>query len=174
MLLLGVSAGAGETDWRIEAFDKAQALFAAFEVNEGKQMEKIEPRVGEFYEAWIALQDSFRKVGRYAFLKRLREDPQSINWQDPWVWSSGLRSTAEAEFLAEADQNFRSIYGDYLAKKEAVHKVKELNWLRNKAYERHRSKFVGSEQDLENNLLILQAEVKEKIANQAVKRTGSQ
>lgn len=166
LLLLTASLSGAAEDWRLASYDKAEALFLAFDQKEAELLKQYEPRVAEFYAVLGPFQDADRKMRRYAFLKQLRQNPESINWTSIWDWARGWDiGTKEQEKLAAGDPAYRALREDFLAKKETWKRAKDLTMIRNAEYEKHAEKFNGLEEDLLKDLKALQAEVDQRMSN---------
>jgi len=166
LLLLTASVSGAAEDWRLDSYDRAQALFRASDQKEAELLKQYEPRIAEFSALFYLFQDANRKMQRYVFLKKLRENPESINWTRTWDWADGRDiGTKEQEDLAAKDPAFRALREDFLAKKEALRRAKDLTKMRNSEYEKHAEIFYALEEKLLKDLEKLQAEVDQRMSN---------
>lgn len=153
-------------DWQTASYEKAEALFLAFEKKEAETLIRLEPKMAEFYMVFAPYQDAERKMRRYVFFKRLKENPKSLDWTDFWDWARGWDiATKEQEKLAAEDPTYRALREGFLTKKEALKRAKESTWMRNEVYEKHCDEFAEFEDKLLNDLKALQSEVDKRISN---------
>ena len=121
-------------------------------------MADLAPDTKLFYALWLPFQDARRTIESLAFLRRLRDDPGSIVWDNPWVWMNGIQSSQEEKRLAAEDLAFADAYRDYTAKRSRLLSHKLLP-IRNAAYARHKNRFQPLEAELQAQLNALQREV---------------
>ena len=150
-------------------YDKAEALFFAFDKREAEILTRHEPKLAKFYVVFTPFLDAERKMRRYEFLKQIKDNPKSIDWPSFWNWA-GVRNlgTLEQEKLAAEDPAYRALREDFLTKKETLRQAKDLTKMRNKVYEKHKDEFVPLEEDLLKDLKGLQSEVDKRISNKPV------
>jgi hypothetical protein len=168
LLLLVIVAQPTEAaeDWQIASYEKAESLFLAFDKKEAEILIRLEPRMAEFYRVFTPYQDADRRMRRYLFFKRLKENPKSLDWTDFWDWARGWDiGTKEQEKFAAEDPAYRALREGFLKKKEALKRAKELTWMRNEVYEKHCDEFTQFEDKLLNDLKALQVEVDKRISN---------
>ena len=122
-------------------------------------MTKLAPETKPFYDLWVPVGEARRKLGDIAFRRRIRHDPASITWNDPWIWSEGIRFTTEEKKLAAEDKTFAEAYHDYSAKRAVLLSRKVLFKTRNAAFEKHKETFRALETELQVQLNALQLEV---------------
>jgi hypothetical protein len=148
-------------DWRHEVFLEAQQLMRTFERTEAEYMEGVAPHTAEFFSLSLPLSEARRRIERIAFERRVENDPGSIKWDNPWVWSDGIKSTKEEKLLAESDAEFAEAYKDYLVKGAALRERLDLFELRNAAYKAHKEKISEFEAELQASMDALQKRVDE-------------
>lgn len=166
ILLLVAAAYGAEEDWRRSSYDKVEAIFIAFDQKEDDLLKQYDPRVAEFYAVFRPYQDAERKMLRYAFLKQLKQNPEAINWSSVWDWARGWDiGTKEQENLAAEDPVFRLLREEFLAKKEALKRAKDLTRIRNAEYEKHAPVFYELEEKLLKDIKAVQAEVDKRLSN---------
>ncbi|GFO53519.1 hypothetical protein GMSM_05260 [Geomonas sp. Red276] len=168
VLLLFFFASTSEAveGWQVASFDKAEALFTAFDKKEAALLTQYDPKIADFYAVFLPCQDAERKMRRYAFLKHLRQNPETINWASIWNWAGGRdMGTKEQEKLAAEDPAYRALREDFLAKKAAWKRKKDLTRIRNAEYEKHAEIFNVLEENLLKDLKALQADVDQRMSN---------
>ncbi len=165
------AAGAAE-DWRTAFYEKAENLFLAFDKKEAELLTHHEPKMAEFYAVFVPYQDAERKMRRYEFFKLISESPKSLDWTDFWNWAGGRNiGTKEQEKLAADAPAYRALREDFLAKKEAMKRAKDLTRMRNTEYEKYCDEFSVLEEDLLKNINFLQAEVDKRMSNAPVEQS---
>lgn len=106
-------------NWRIDIFDKAQALVAAKNHKFMALLVEAEPRLAEWCKRAAAREEVKQKATRFAFVKLLREKPEEITSDKPADWVrilDTLRSPAAT--LLRADPAFEKIFSEYEAKRK--------------------------------------------------------
>jgi len=167
LFLLITIASAGD-DWRTVVFNKAEALHIASEKEEAERIIKIEPKTADFYSVYLPVMDADRKMKRYAFMRRLEQEPNSIKWADFSDWSGGSLPTDKAEKLASIDPNFRQLYENFKTLKAVWRGAKHLTKIRNAVFEEHQHEFDKTDELLMKGEKALQEEVNAIIANNGV------
>jgi hypothetical protein len=112
-----------------------------FDHKEAFLMSELAPETKPFYALWIPVQEARRRIENIAFRKRLREDPNSIEWNNPLIWSEGIQSTEDEKKLAAQDTAFAEAYQGYSAKRALLLSHKTLFRTRNAAYKKHKKAF---------------------------------
>lgn len=168
LLSLLVTFALAEEDWRTVVFNKAEALHIVSEKEEAERIIKIEPKTADFYSVFLPVMDADRKMKRYAFMRRLEQEPNSINWSDISDWSGRSLPTDKAEKLASVDPNFRQLYENFKALKAVWRGAKHLTKLRNAVFEEHQQEFDKTDELLMKEEKALQEEVNAIIANHGV------
>lgn len=159
-------------DWQTSSYEKADALFLALDKEEAEILTRHEPKMAEFYAVFSPYQDAERKMRRYVFYKQLKENPKSLDWSDFWNWARGWNvGTKEQELLAAEDPTYKALREDFLVKKEALKRAKELTRLRNAVYEQHSEEFVPLQENVFKNMKALQAEVNNRMSNTPVEQS---
>jgi hypothetical protein len=168
LVLLAIVAqkiGAAE-NWQTTSYEKVEAFFLALDKKEAEILTHYEPKMAEFYAVFTPYHDAERKMMRYVFFKQLKENPKSLDWTDFWNWARGWNiGTKEQEKLATEDPAYMALREDFLVKKEALKRAKELTRMRNAVYEQHSDEFILLEENLLKDLKVLQAEVNKQTSN---------
>jgi len=146
-------------DWRIEAFDNAQRLFADFEAKEAALLTKAAPETKHFYELWLPMKAAARDRDRIAFLYKIKHSPQSIDWSNVWVWIDGTSSTEEEKRISAASPEYAEANSELQNRRETLLARKDLFKTRNQAYKDHEAELCPLESELQTSLLRLQAHV---------------
>jgi hypothetical protein len=117
LLLASVALGAPTDDWRLDAYDKAQAILDARTRKLYHLMIEAEPKLTDWRTRSLAMVAAKQKAERYGFVKMLRDSPREITFEKPedWVRSFSFRSS-RAEELARVDPVFAELARDFLAK----------------------------------------------------------
>lgn len=168
MCILAISTPAfPDSDWRIEAFDRDAALSEELFSKEAAIMNTLEPQTALFYERWSDFSRIVREMRRYAFLKRLKEDP-AANWLDtvPTHWV--IWTPEERNRLAAADVSYRNLLEEWYKKRSAFKEpeVKASKELRDKLYFDHYELFQPLENESITKMKFLENDIAKAIANQ--------
>jgi len=165
LAIVSQTIGAAE-NWQTTSYEKAEALFLELDKKEAEILTRNEPKMAEFYAVFAPYQDAEKKMRRYVFFKQLKENPKSQDWTNFWNWARGWNiGTKEQEKLAAEDPAYMALREDFLAKKEALKRAKELTRMRNAVSEQHSEEFVQLEENLLKHLKVLQAEVDKQTSN---------
>lgn len=156
-------------DWRVQAFDRDEALNEELWTKEAELMKKLEPKTALFYATWSEFLRTVRDMRRYAFLKRLKEDP-AAKWLDEYPTRWVTWSPEERNRLAFADSSYSKLLEEYNKKKSALREfeVKASKELRDKLYFEHFDLFRPLEEDNMMKMKLLENDIKNAIASTPV------
>lgn len=146
-------------DWKVQAFDTAQALFADFEAKEAAFLTKAAPETKPFFDLWLPMMTAYRDRDRIAFLYKITHSPNAIDWSNIWVWSAATSSTEEVESLVAVSSEYAEANKVFQRSKESLLAQKDLFKLRNQAYQRHETEIRPLESEFQSRLQQLQSAV---------------
>lgn len=150
-------------DQKILFFIEAQKLFYLHELREAEILVNSCPEVKSFYELWIPMKEAEQEMDLIAFKWRLSNNPNSINWENPWDWTTPLESNDEEQKLSEINIEYRTAREEFLKRRSLLHNNKHLFQLRKDAYDKNRKAMNDIEKMFTEDLEMLQLKVKDKI-----------
>jgi hypothetical protein len=150
-------------DQKIDFFIEAQKLFYLHELREAEILVNSCPEVKSFYELWIPMKEAEQEMDLIAFKWRLSNNPNSINWENPWDWTTPLESSDEEQKLSEISIEYRTAREEFLKRRSLLHNNKHLFQLRKDAYDKNRKAMNDIEKMFTEDLEMLQLKVKDKI-----------
>jgi hypothetical protein len=158
-----LASNAHAEDQRIEFFIEAQKLFLEHELKEAEILVNSCPEVEPLYELLIQVTEAGQEMDLIAFKWRLSNNPNSINWENPWDWTTPLESSDEEQKFSEINIKYRTAREEFLKRRSLLHKNKHLFKIRKDAYDKNRKAMEDIEKKFIEDLEMLQLKVKDKI-----------
>ncbi len=109
------------------------------------------------------MKEAEQEMDLIAFKWRLSNNPNSINWENPWDWTTPLEYSDEEQKLSEINAEYRTAREDFLKRRSLLHKNKHLFKIRKDAYNKNRKAMEDLEKKFIEDLEMLQSKVKDKI-----------
>ncbi len=123
LLITRIDSPASEVagDWRLKAFDEANATWIENRKAIANFLVEREPRLKEYFDkVSIPFDESCVAVRRYLFAMKLQRNPAAIDCdKNIHVWAIGMPFDNELEVIAHEDPGFVSIYGAYKVRADA-------------------------------------------------------
>lgn len=153
------SISGAAADWRVQAFDTAQGLFADFEAKEAAFLTKAAPETKRFYELWLPMHSAVRHRNRIAFLYKIKHSPEAIDWSNVWIWVEGTSSGEEEKRISAVSPEYAQANTEFQKRRDSLLSHKDQLKTRNQAYKRHAAEIRPLETELQSRLLELQSHV---------------
>ena len=158
-----LASNAHAEDQKIEFFIEAQKLFYIHELREAEILVNSCPEVEPLYKLWIPMKEAEQEMDLIAFKWRLSNKPNSINWENPWDWTTPVKSSDEEQKLSEINIEYRTAREEFLKRRSLLHENKHLFKIRKDAYDKNRKAMNDIEKKFIEDLEMLQLKVRDKI-----------
>ena len=153
-------------DWRIEVFDRAQAIRAEHYRKVEGLFIQFAAETKEYCTVFYGGIAEHMKLERIAFEFRLEHEPAKISWRNPWGdWMTTEIPNGISEELRSTNPDFRDTYNDFMRTRTAVRNAKSaIVALYNRTHNEHKDAFDRLEFEMMGRLQDLQKEIDERQA----------
>ncbi|MGA3008524.1 MAG: hypothetical protein ABSE59_11605 [Opitutaceae bacterium] len=152
-------------DWRLKAFDEANALSANMENKQRDFIVGKEPALKAYIDNLLTpWETATEHLRRAVFVKKIQVAPETIDLKaSPWVWALDTPFDDLKKWIGDGkDDSVRLAYEDFKRKSDALHAAEKMMTVLNKVYKENRKELIAMEERLDDELIALEKTVKEK------------
>lgn len=159
ILLIFAQANVFAQCWQLESFDSVTHIFKSHEMWVDGLLIAMDPKVAEWCVLKESKDDALWEARRRAFILRLKNKPESIKWDNPFIWAQGFLSSQEVAHLSDTDTEFNAAYLKFKKISEILYTKSAEENARNLVFHKKFDEIIKIDNVFKNRLIKLQHEI---------------